>query len=378
MVAVARKTLLYEWRRFLPAIVSVAFAGLLQLLQAALVMGIFGSASIYVTGSSADLWVGYPGTQSVNEGRDIDPNLEVLLWMEPAVHQVERFHWVDGEWRTAGSEAGGVSVYVCGINPEPNGLMFARVLAPSLRARLTEPDAVVVDRADLDKLDARVGSRASINGRQVRIVGAAQGLRALGGVNVIASLDTARRLDPDISSANRPTYFLARLADSSRAAKVATRLRHQHGFGPYQVWTATAFAQRSVMFWLFDTGAGIGVLFMAAIVFLVGAVVTSQALMAAVVGSVREYATLNALGVGIPALRRIVLEQAFWVGTLGVVAAGLFGALLLSLARSQDVPVVLDVPIALACAVLIMLLATVSGLIAMRTLKRADPASLLR
>ena len=58
-----------------------------------------------------------------------------------------------------------------------------------------------------------------------------------------------------------------------------------------------------MLFWLFDTGAGVGVLFMAGIVFLVRAVITSQALVAAVVASMREYATLNALGVGVRNLR---------------------------------------------------------------------------
>ena len=58
MVALARKTLIYEWRRFLPAMLAVGFAGLLQLLQIALVLGIFGSTSLYITGSSADVWVG--------------------------------------------------------------------------------------------------------------------------------------------------------------------------------------------------------------------------------------------------------------------------------------------------------------------------------
>ena len=39
MVALARKTLVHDWRRFLPAIIAVAFAGVLQLIQAALVLG---------------------------------------------------------------------------------------------------------------------------------------------------------------------------------------------------------------------------------------------------------------------------------------------------------------------------------------------------
>jgi putative ABC transport system permease protein len=377
MVALARKTLIYEWRRFLPAVLAIGFAGLLQLLQAALVLGIFGGAAVYITGSDADIWVGYPGTQSVDQGRSISPDVATLLYMNRAVRQVEPFIWINGDWHgSAGT--GGVSVFVSGINPSANGLMFARVLPPSLRARLKEPDAVIVDRADLGKLGVSVGSSASVNGHRVRVAGVASGLRALGGVNVVASLATARRLDADPTDAGRPTYLVAKLADPAQADQVAAALRGHTGFGPYQAWSSTAFAHRSMLFWLFDTGAGAGVLFLAAIVFLVGAMITSQALAAAVVGSIREYATLNALGVGVPALRWVVLEQAFWVGAIGLAGAAVLGAVLIVFAHSENVPVVLDGSVTLACVVVIMALAAVSGLMSMNSLRRADPATLLR
>ncbi|MFK2903544.1 ABC transporter permease [Dyella ginsengisoli] len=377
MVALARKTLVYEWRRFLPAILAVGFAGLLQLLQAALVLGIFGSASVYITGSTADLWVGYPGTQSVNLGRAIDPDVEMRLRMDPEVSHVEPFLWIDADWRGA-HDTGGESVFVSGIDPRADGLMFSRTLPPALRARLAEPDAVIVDRADIDKLGVAIGDNAVINGHRVRVVGVSSGLRALGGVNVVSSLDTARRLDTDPADAGRPTYLVAALRNPATADAVAARLRGDNSFGPYDVWTAKSFARRSVLYWMLDTGAGAGVVFLAGIVFLVGAVITSQTLMAAVAGSVREYATLNALGVGVVNLRWVVLEQAFWVGAIGLLGATALGVLLLELARSQDVPVVLSIPITLLCVVLAMALAAVSGLVAMRSLRRADPASLLR
>ena len=134
----------------------------------------------------------------------------------------------------------------------------------------------------------------------------------------------------------------------------------------------------STLFWLFDSGAGAGVLFLAGIVLLVGAAITSQTLVAAVFGSIREYATLNALGVGLRALRWVVLEQAFWVGAVGLVVASLGGGLLIWVARLKDVPVAFDLSIWLICFALVMALALLSGLIALRTLRRADPAELLR
>lgn len=377
MIALARKTLVYEWRRFLPAILAVGFAGLLQLLQAALVLGIFSSASVYITKSDADLWIGYPGTQSVNLGRAIDSDLEMHLRMDPAVVEVEPFYWIDADWRGA-RNPGGESVYVSGIDPRAGSLMFARALSPAQRARLAEPDAVIVDRADLGKLGVAIGDQAVINAHRVRIVGVSRGLRALGGVNVVCSLDTARRIDTTTPSDGRPTYLVARLRDPRQADAVAGRLRGARGFGPYDVWTADEFARRSVLYWMLDTGAGAGVVFLAGVVLLVGAAITSQTLMAAVAGSEREYATLNALGVGVGNLRWVVLEQAFWVGALGLVGAAVLGAALLIVARGQEVPVVLSLPATLLCMLLAMILALVSGLVAMRSLRRADPASLLR
>lgn len=376
MVALARKTLIYEWRRFLPAIIAVGFAGLLQLLQLALVLGIFGATSIYITGSDGDVWIGYPGTQSVGSGRSIDANVEAHVLMDPAVTRVEPYLWVDGDWRGAG-DTGGVSVFVSGIDPAANGLLFAKVISPAQRARLAEPDAVIVDRADLDKLGVELGRTATINGHRVRVVGVSRGLRGLGGINVITSLDTARRLDTDDAD-DGPTYLVAKLRNPAAAEAVARRMQGDPAFGPYTTWSSVDFARRSVRYWLFDTGAGAGVLFLAGIVFLVGAVITSQTLVGAVNGSAREYATLNALGVGVGALRKVVLEQAFWVGALGLVGAVVLGTLLLVIARSQDVPVVLGPIAATACIALVMGQAAVSGMAAMRSLRRIDPATLLR
>ncbi|MBI6554937.1 ABC transporter permease [Pseudomonas veronii] len=376
MVALARLTLIHEWRRFLPAMIAVGFAGLLQLLQAALVLGIFGSASVYITGSTADLWVGYPGTQSVNLGRPIDAGVEMRLRMDADVLRVESFRWVDADWRGA-RDTGGVSVFVSGIDVGPDGLMFARALPTALRARLAEPGAVIVDRADLSTLGVNLGDAATINGQRVRVVGVTSGLRALGGVNVLASLATARQLDTT-TAADRITYLVAKVRDPAQAGAVAARLSNGPAFGNYSVWTAQQFAQRSQMYWMFDTGAGAGVLFLAAIVFLVGAVITSQTLVAAVVGSIREYATLNALGVGVNALRKVVMEQAFWVGALGLLGSSVLAGLFFALAAHYNVPVQLSPVAALACLCLSMLLALVSGLAAIRTLRHADPASLLR
>lgn len=378
MIALARKTLIHEWRRFLPAVLAIAFSGVLLTVQAALVLGIFGSASVYVTGSTADLWAGFPGTQSVNFGRAISPDVDVRLRMDPDVTAVEPYVWVEGDWRDQANTGGGVPVFVSGIETQPDAMMFARLIKPATRRRLADPGAVVVDRADLASLGVDDGATATINGQRVHVVATVSGLRALGGVNVLASIDTARMLDGADAVPGSATYFVARVRDPAKADAVRQRLVPDPAFGPFEVWTADAFATLSQRYWIFDTGAGVAVLFMAGIVCLVGAVVASQSLMAMVVASAREYATLNALGASLAALSRVVVEQACWIGGLGLVVGGVVSAALLSVAASRDVPVALNVTVAAACAALVIALALVSGLIAVRGLSRADPSMLLR
>jgi len=66
------------------------------------------------------------------------------------------------------------------------------------------------------------------------------------------------------------------------------------------------------------------------------------------------------------------------VGAFGLLVGGIATALLVLLANRRDVPVRLDAATVLACAVLVMGIALLSGLMAVRTLRHADPALLLR
>jgi len=378
VIALARKTLIHEWRRFVPAVFAVGFSCVLLAVQAALVLGIFGSAAVYVRASSANLWAGYPGTQSVNFGRAVGRDVNLRLAMDPDVAATERYLWVDGDWHSAQAGGGGVSVYVSGIRTAPDGMLFARLLKPWQRDALREPGAVIVDRADLSTLGTEVGGKAWINTRPVRVVAAVDGLRGLGGVNVLASIDSAQDMSGADAAAG-PTYVVARTHTSVQAQQVQARLASgASGFGPFEVWTAEQFQHRSQLYWLLDTGAGVAVLFMVAIVCLVGTVVTSQSLMGVVAGSAREYAVLNALGVSRRALGCLVVEQACWIGGLGMLLGSAASAALLALAQAYNVPVAMTPLTAAACALLVGGVTLLSGLFAIRGLMAADPALLLR
>jgi len=372
----ARKTLIHEWPRFLPAVIAVAFSGLLLLAQAALVLGIFGNAAVYVNGSRGDLWIGSPGTQSIDQGLPLSPEIEMPLRMDPGIAAVEPFYLRYAEWRSPETR-GGMSVAVSGINVRPDGLLFSRVLPLDLRERLAEVGAIIVDRADLQKLRTGPGGQATLNGHPVRVVGVVNGLRALDGANVLASAETAQLISTP-EEGSLPTYFVAEVRDRTQVAAVRERLSQHRSFGAYEVWTSEAFSRKTQLYWLLQTGAGAGVLFLAAVVFVAGAAITSQTLIAAIAGSMRAYATLKAMGVGVSALRNVVLQQALGVGLTGTALAAILCAALLAVAHNQNVPVRMTPFVALVCAALVMGIALISGLFAVRRVHREDPASLLR
>jgi putative ABC transport system permease protein len=377
IVALARKTLINEWRRFLPAVVAVAFSALLLLVQTALVLGIFGSAAIYIEASKGDLWVGYPGTRTVELGRLLPADTEIWVRLDEAVDRVEPYRWLYGDWRVR-SDQGAFSMYVSGIDTSADGLMFTRVLPASLRARLDQPDSIVVDVADMDKLGVALGDRPRINGHAVEVVGTLTGLRTLGGVNILTSLETAGRIQPGGLADERVAYYVVRLRDGANAADAQRRLNalgREHGF---QVWSRDEFAKVVTRYWLFDTGAGLAVLFLSVVVSLTGAVITSQTLMGAVAGSASEYAALQALGIGMGALRRVVIEQAAWIGASGLLLGVAGAAAALWMASRNDVPIAVEALPSLACALLVLGISMISGWAAVRALRQADPASLLR
>ena len=208
---------------------------------------------------------------------------------------------------------------------------------------------------------------APLNGQHVRIVGCRHGLRALGGVNIVTSLATARWLDNDAADRDKVAYYIVQPADrrkrrrGARSAARRSARRIISRCGPAQRSPTTpppTGCSRPARAWAF--------VFLAVIVFLVGVVITSQTLFAAVASSVREYAMLNALGAGLGALR----ARDPRAGVLGrhgrraSIGSALSIALHAAGAPARTCRSCSTRSPAASCAVLVMAIALISGLLA--------------
>ena len=374
MVSIARSMLLFDWRRYLAAVLAVTFSGLLVIVQLALLLGMFSTVSVVIDRSTADLWIGYRNTQSVDLGRPIAREADARAWAHRGVERVEPYASAYGDLRR--EDGVPVSVVINGIDASPESVAFAKLLSADQRTLLREPNSILIDIADTGKLGARVGTVVEINGKRARIVGVVEGMRAIGGVNVVASIATARTLAPE--TANLPTFSLVRLKPGYTADVVATEIADDPRLPRYSVWTANDFSIRSQTYWLLESGAGIGSGFASLLALLVGLVITSQTLSGAILASIKEFAALRALGVSRGSLRAVVIEQAAWVGLAGLTVTALLTAAVAWLGHVGRVAMSFPWWMLFASAAALMGIAMVSGLLALRPLLQTEPASLLR
>lgn len=373
-VSLARASLRYEWRRYLAAVLAVTFAGLLVVVQLALLFGLFSSVSMPISNSSADLWIGYRNTQSVDMGRPVPTVSDADAWIHPDVNRVERYLTTYGDLRREDGVA--VSVILHAIDPSPGGIGFSKLLSPEQRALLDEPAGIIIPEADMGKLKARVGSVLEINNRRVTVVGMTGAMRAIGSTTVICSLATARTLLPE--QRGDVTFYLVGLRPGADSKAVALALDDKGPIKRYSVWEAEAFSIQSELYWLLESGAGVGTAFASLLALVVGVVITNQTLSGAILASSKEYAALRALGVSRGSLKRVVLEQSFWIGTVGLSLTAVLTAVTGGVAAVGGVAMLFPPWLLLSVAVLIHLIALTSGLMSLKPLMNTDPATLLR
>jgi putative ABC transport system permease protein len=368
----ALTTLWYERQRFLPAIFAVGFSSLLMALQGGLLLGMFSFASLPVDHARADIWVGSPEVVSVDLGRPIREGQIAHLLAAPEVERCETYmqgfaYWVKASGRSE-------LCMIVGTRLDDGGLGSPAALTPELRDRLTEPGTVVVDDSDLKRLGIQgIGDVAHISERRVRVVGIVHGLRGIAGAYVFCSIETAR---PLLSLPPGQTiYFLARCHDAVDASAVVDRLRAKTSLSAF---TSEELSRRSRIHWLIKTKAGIALGWAAALGLLVGAVVTSQTLYGATAASLREYAVLWALGIPRWRMSLAVLTQSFWVGVAGNCLALPATLALAQTADPLGVQVLLPHWLLASAAAITLTTALLSGLAALRPLRRLEPALLLR
>jgi putative ABC transport system permease protein len=341
-------------------------------MQVGLLVGLIGVVSVPIENAKADVWVMFPNTPACDLGRPIPKYWIDRVWGQPEVRRADEYIQGFSYWKTPRGVTELIIVIGCNLNDESLGPIGR--LTPSQRVLLTEPMSVILDRKDARRLDiSAVGQEGEVASQMVRVVGFTEGMGSISGPYVVTSLHTARRLLR--LRADQTTYLLAQCDGIESARSLTSKLNE---FPRMTARLSDDFSIQSQWHWIRKTKAGIALGFAAVLGLAVGGSVTSQTLYAAVAASLRELAVLQALGIARWRMRLFVLQQAMLVGILGLLLAAPVTFGLASLAQSLGTKAVLPAWLLVSSAIITLVMAMGSGLIALRSLRGVEPASLLR
>ena len=390
-MSLALSTLLYEWRRYMAAVMALALSGLLVLAMTGVFIGIGKGFTAQIERSRADIMVLQPGAKNIMSGPSGVPRRFIpLVYNHNEVVEVQPLDGAGGSFQSVKNvdptqsqadraRAGAPKmnfVQTRIIDTTPDAVTIPVDYSQQLVDALRQPYTVAVDETDLPKLGVRLGEKALYNGQTVTLVGVTRGYPNMMQPTVIMSRDTLRMVG-QADTGPRVGPLMVKLSDPTRAQAVARELNAM-GAGQWRAWTRDELAEANAA-GMFEEG--ILVIIIGGCVVLgtiIGVAITWQTLRGAIMANIKEFASLRALGVSMGSLRRIVVELSFWVGLVGVAAAIILTWLVQQLAAANAVIISLPPVLLIIVGGGLVLISMLSGLLSLGVLKNSQPADLLR
>ena len=390
-MSLALSTLLFEWRRYMAAVMALALSGLLVLAMTGVFIGIGKGFTATIERSSADIIIMQPGATSLMGGPSGVPRRFIpMAYRNPQVVEVQPLDGAGGSFQSVKNVDPTMSqadrakmkaprqqfVQASIIDTTPGAVTIPTDYSQELVDALRQPYTVAIDETAVTKLGVKLGDRALYNGQTVTVVGITRGYPNMMQANIVMSRDTLRMLG-QADTGPRVGPLMIKLRDPAQADRVAAQL-NALGDGQWKAWTRQelADANAGAMF-----EEGILVIIIGGCVVLgtiIGVAITWQTLRGAIMANIKEFASLRALGVGMGSLNRIVMELSFWVGLVGVAAAIGLTLLVQMLAMANAVIIALPPILLIIVGGGLVVIAMLSGLLSLGILKNSQPADLLR
>lgn len=382
-MSLALSTLLFEWRRYLAAVIALALAGVLMLALSAMFIGIMQSFTATIDKSRAQLIImpfkassmgGGPGGGG---GGAIPKRVVPLIYRHPDVVEVQDLPGDFGQFFGPGKTAPSL-VNVMVIDTTPNGITLPDDFTDDMRRAIEPPYNIGIDASAVKQLGVKLGDQATLNGKTVRVALILEGYANSQFPNLVMSRQTQRLMGR--ASDDRFDMLMVRLKNVS-TRKDIERVRDEMNAiadGQYRAWTKDELSAATIRDMMQEGILAIILGFMSIIGFVIGVVITWQTLRGAILANIKEFASLRALGVSIGQLRGVVMELSFWVGILGIAASAVLMVGITFLAKSANIPMGFEIGSLIQTGVLLLLISIMSGALTLGALKKGEPADLLK
>jgi putative ABC transport system permease protein len=388
----AWRNLVHQKVRTLIAVAGVVFAAVLILMQLGFLSSVQGTATLLYDQLDFDLLLTADEYLDLNRTRSFP---ELSLVRSLGVKDVESAVPVfigPNVWRDPDDPSRRWNIMVVGIQPGDPVFGTADEAGRELnrlKPKIAQPDTVLIDKRSRPEFRSRPGPGESEATRDGREIGAERELGVMAvtligeyelgtgfGANgmVVTSRETfAKSYGGGEVEPNLGLVKLRPGADRKEAGDELRALLPEN----VRVWTRQEINEHEREYWKNATSVG-KIFFMGvAVALLVGVVFVYQVMASDITNRLPEFATLKAMGYGSWYLAGVVLQQAVYLALIGYLPALLIAWGLYALTREKArLPIAMDPLTVLFVLALTVVMCSVSGVLALRKVRQADPADL--
>lgn len=381
----AWKNLTHDLRKLAVAVSGIAFAVLLMFQQRGFNDALFDSTVEIVRVIDCDIIAVHPARFALSNEIRFDRKSLDLISSSPDVAYVETLYIENVAARLRKSGFKARPIRVIGFNLDTDMFVDETNDIRSQKDRLREPNTAIMDRLsksnygfDLEAVPF-LSSSGELSGKEIRIVGSFRSGR-----------DFANDGNLLMSKENFVNYFRYRGSDPLSVVDLGVvkltqgvdpvKARHamQERLGQsVKVFTKKQFIEKEQLFWQHNTPIGSIFFIGMCMGFAVGVIICYQILANDISEHMREFATLKAMGYTNRYFFGLVIQQAVYLALLGFIP-GLLVSIILFWFNSYATGLLMFMTFSRVALILLVTLAmcVISGLLALRKLLAADPASL--
>ncbi|MBE9236248.1 FtsX-like permease family protein [Anabaena aphanizomenioides LEGE 00250] len=381
----ALRQLMKEKTRLAVAVAGITFADMLIFIQMGFESALFDAAIQPHRNLSADLVLINPQFNTLLSVKSFSRDKLYQALSFNGVKSVNSVYIGTGQWRNPETRIDR-AILVWGVDPNQPGLKFPEVQKNN--DALKPLNQVMFDQAGRPEYGAvgeifqKTGNfQTELNNKSVSVKGVfSNGASFAADGNVITSDSTFLQLFPE-RKPDQIEVGLINLQPGADVEKIKTQLRI--GLNPdpknpfVEIGTPEDFAQKEKNYWA--NGTGIGFIFGlgVGVGFIVGIVIVYQILYSDVSDHLPEYATLKAMGYTDSYLLGVLIQEALLLAILGYLPAFFlsFGLYQLTFAATM-LPIYMKVDRAITVFIMTVIMCSVSGAIALKKLRSADPADI--
>lgn len=370
--------LIYNKGRFLAAISGVAFANILIFMQLGFLSALEKSTTLPYKLLDADIIISSADSNTLSDGSSVPRQRMYQALAISEIKNASPLYMKKLQWMTHRGDS--INLQVFGINPFNNMLSLPKNMVSGL---------AILDNAIIDTKTRNIPEHLfknvsfsspytiELNKRQTNIIGTFEsgaGFEADG--NLIISDSTYLKLFKG-SKQNVPKHVLIKLQDGIFPDNVVNKISTIINAKDIKVQTLKDAMKNDQKFQ--TTKRPIGVIFGFGVIIgiIVGIIIVYQVLANDVADHLKEYATFKAIGYPNSFFTSIILEEAIILAIIGFIPGIIISSLLYHLVSGvTGLPIEMNLlrPAMILIGTAFMCL--ISGMLAARKLKSADPAEL--